>query len=188
MPDATTQTMGTQTMDTPGTSPAQTQQSCPAPEQPGAQHRWLQRMVGTWRFEGECPAPDGQGAGAFSGRETVRGLSNLWIVGEGENAMPDGTAMTTLLTLGYDPAGEAFVGSFLCSTFTHLWRYRGRLEDDGKTLVLDTEGPSMEGDGLTAYQDIVTLEDDDHRTLRSRMKAGDGTWKQVVELRYSRED
>lgn len=157
--------------------------SCPPPAEPQEQHRWLHRMVGAWAFDGEMPGQPGQ---TFSGTETVRSLNGLWIVGEGENALPEGGSMDTLVTLGFDPAKDAFVGSFVCSAFTHMWLYRGRLEEGGKRLVLGTEGPSMEGDGLTAYEDIVTLEDADHRTLTSRMRAKDGQWREVVSMRYRR--
>lgn len=155
--------------------------SCPPPAQPQDQHRWLTRMTGAWSFEGEMP--DGQ---KFAGTETVRDLGGLWIVGEGENALPEGGSMATLVTLGFDPAKDAFVGSFACSAFTHLWLYRGRLEEGGKRLVLDTEGPNMEDGAMTAYQDIVTMEDADHRSLTSRMREKDGGWREVVSMRYRR--
>lgn len=172
MPDASTQ-------------PSETALSCPPPTEPGEQHRWLKRLTGAWSFEGEMPAPPGQSAPGFSGTETVRNLDDLWIVGEGENAMPGGT-MTTLVTLGFDPAQDAFVGSFVCSGFTHMWLYRGRLEDDGRRLVLATTGPDMESGEMTAYEDVIAFEDADHRTLTSRMRGKDGQWRQVVSMRYRR--
>lgn len=168
------------------TTPMETQSSCPPPAEPAEQHRWLQRLVGAWSFEGEMPAPPGQPAQKFAGTETVRDLGGLWIVGEGDNALPEGGTMTTLVTLGFDPAQDSFVGSFVGSPFTHMWLYRGRLEDDGKRLVLDTEGPNMEDGAMTAYQDIVTMEDSDHRSLTSRMRENNGQWRQVVSMRYRR--
>lgn len=175
MPDASTN---------PAETTAQAAMSCPPPTEPGEQHRWLHRLVGAWSFEGEMPAPPGQPPQKFSGTEMVRDLGGLWVVGEGDNALPEGGSMDTLVVLGYDPAKDAFVGSFVCSMFTHMWLYRGQLM--GKRLVLATEGPNMEDGAMTAYEDIVTIEDADHRTLTSRMREKDGNWRQVVSMRYQR--
>ena len=30
------------------------QDNCPMMAEPSKEHRWLQRMVGEWNFEGEC--------------------------------------------------------------------------------------------------------------------------------------
>ena len=47
--------------------------------------------------------------------------------------------------------------------------------------------PSMEeGGGSTAYEDIIALEDADHRTLTSRMRTNDGQWREVFSARYTR--
>lgn len=52
---------------------------------------------------------------------------------------------------------------------THLWIYEGSLDEAGRVLTIDTEGPNT--DGMRGYQDIVTLESGDRRTLASRMLA-----------------
>jgi hypothetical protein len=68
---------------------------------------------------------------------------------------------------------------------THLWIYEGSL--DGNTLTLDCEGPTMTGDGGTArYQDIIELESDDHRILRSRMFGQDGQAQVFMTAHYRR--
>ena len=169
------------------TTPQDKPVACPPPQEPVEQHRWLHRLVGAWAFEGELPAPPGQPPQTFAGTEMVRRLGDLWIVGEGENALPEGGAMLTMVTLGFDPGGNSFLGTFVCSGFTHMWLYRGRLENGGKTLVLATEGPDMEtGSGMAAFEDIMTIEDADHRTLTSRMLGRDGQWRQMVSMRYRR--
>lgn len=161
--------------------------SCPAPQEPLEQHRWLRRLVGAWSFEGEMPAPPGEKGQAFAGTEMVRSLGGLWVVGEGENAMPEGGSMATMVTLGFDPGSDTFVGTFVCSGFTHLWLYRGRLEDGGRRLVLATEGPDMEtGSGTAPFEDVMAFEDNDHRTLTSRMLGRDGQWHPLVTMRYRR--
>ncbi|KAA2213844.1 DUF1579 domain-containing protein [Teichococcus oryzae] len=148
------------------------------------EHRWLHRLIGAWRFEGGCET-EGEPSGRFEGRETVRGLGEAWIIGEGEGHSPEGQPHRSLMTLGYDPARGRFVGNFVSSMMTHQWVYEGGLS--GETLVLDTMGPSFTGeDGLVAYQDIITFEADGVRRLTSRMRQNSG-WKQVVEAVYRRE-
>jgi len=156
--------------------------------EPTTEHRWLQRLLGQWRMEGECPAagPDEQGM-KMEATERVRGLGDLWVLAEGESAMPDGKPALSQMLLGYDPAQGCFVGTFAASMMTHLWVYRGKLDAAGTTLTLDTEGPDMSTPGRTApYQDIITLQADGSRTLTSRMQAADGTWHQVMSAQYSR--
>jgi len=83
--------------------------------------------------------------------------------------MPGGIAATTLMTLGYDPAKGRFVGTWIGSMMTHLWVYDGELDPAGRVLTLNSEGPSMTGDGSFAkYQDIVEFMSDDHRVLTAR--------------------
>jgi hypothetical protein len=61
------------------------------------------------------------------------------------------------------------------------------MHDGGKVLTLDAEGPSMAGDGKTVkYQDVVTLESDDHRMLTSRMVGEDGEWREFMRAQFRR--
>jgi hypothetical protein len=91
--------------------------------------------------------------------------------------MPGGGPMTSIMTLGYDPQKERFVGTFIASMMTHLWPYEGTLDAAGKVLTLDSEGPSFTGDGrVVKYQDVIEWKSDDHRTLSSRALGDDGKW------------
>lgn len=151
------------------------------------EHRWLQRLVGEWTFEGECNMGKNQPPIKNTGEETVRSLGGLWTLGEGSGAVPDGGECQSIMTLGYDPQLKRFVGTFIASVMTHLWIYNGTLDETGKILTLDTEGPSFAGDGtLTQYQDIIEFIDDDHRTLSSRILGPDGEWTFFMKAHYFR--
>jgi hypothetical protein len=144
---------------------------------PQKEHAWLQRLVGEWRAEMECRMGPDQPSMTSTGSETVRSLGGLWTLGEGEGEAPDGTPVRSLMTLGYDPQKQRFVGTFVASMMTHLWSYDGTLDASGEVLTLDILGPSFSGDGsLVRYQDIIAWEGDDHRTLRSRAMGEDGGW------------
>jgi hypothetical protein len=108
-------------------------------------------------------------------------------VAEGQGEKPGGGPATTLMTLGYDPQKQRYVGTFVGSMMTHLWVYEGALDAAGAVLTLATEGPSFAGEGKMAkYQDVITLESDDHRILISRLLGADGTWHQFMTAHYRR--
>jgi hypothetical protein len=116
----------------------------------------------------------------------VRSIGGLWTMGEGKGDAPDGTSVTSIMTLGYDPQKQRFVGTFIASMMTHMWTYEGTLEGD--TLTLDTVGPVFSGEPgkMTKYQDIVSFESDDHRILTSRMLGDDGKWTEFMSAHYRR--
>jgi hypothetical protein len=156
---------------------------------PAAQkeHEWLQQLVGEWTSELTCSMGPDQPPSITSGTETVRSLGGLWIVGDGTGETPGGTPMTSVITLGFDPAKGRFVGTFVASMMTMIWHYEGALDTDGRTLTLDTEGPSFTGDGTTSkYRDIVTIESRDHRTMTSQVLGADGGWTRFMTAHYRR--
>ena len=162
------------------------QETCMQVE-PQAEHKWLQKLVGQWSFEGECSMGPDQPAMKNTGSETVRSVGGLWTLGEGRGAGPDGSEMTSYMTLGYDPTTKRFVGTFIASMMTHLWVYNGTLDASGKVLTLDTEGPDFSGGpSLVKYQDIIQFVSDDHRILKSRLRGPDGDWQQFMTANYRR--
>jgi hypothetical protein len=155
---------------------------------PQKQHEFLQRIVGDWVMvstsghEGYNPDDPEQ---VFT--ETVKSIGGLWIVGEGKGKMPDGSPMTALITVGYDPDKGDFVGTWVGSMMTNLWVYKGWLEADGKTLTLEAEGPAMDGTGGTAvYHDVLTLLDDNNRTFSGSVRQPDGSFKQFMSSEFRR--
>lgn len=154
--------------------------------QPQQEHRWLDRMVGEWTFEGECNMGPDQPAMKNTGSETVRSLGGLWTVGEGEGEMPEGGVARSVMTLGYDPKSGRFVGSFVASMMSHLWIYDGALDESGKVLELDAEGPSFDDKGTRKYRDSFEFIDDDHRVLTSRALGDDGQWQLFMTAHYYR--
>jgi hypothetical protein len=154
---------------------------------PQKEHQWLQKLVGEWNYQHECAVEPGKAAEAFRGTESVRSLGGLWIVAEGQGAMPGGGDWTTLMTLGYDPKTKRYVGTWIGSMMTHLWIYDGALEAGGRVLALEAEGPSMTEEGKTAkYKDVIEFKSDDHRVLTSHVLGDDGKWNQFMTADYWR--
>jgi len=159
-----------------------------APE-PQKEHQWLQRLVGEWTIESECSMGPDQPPMKSTGYENVRSLGGLWTIGEGTMDTPEaeGKPCSTIMTLGFDPRTQRFVGTFIAAVMTHLWPYNGTLDPTSRILTLDSEGPSFSGDGsMSRYQDIIEFVSDDHRTLTSRMLGPDGEWTTFMSAHYRR--
>jgi hypothetical protein len=162
---------------------SETTQQDPTQAEPQAEHKWLQRLVGEWTYEGEATGPDGY-TDKPNGTESVRSIGGLWVVAEGQGEM-GGTPSTSIMTLGFDTEKKKFVGTWLGSGMTNLWIYEGTLKGD--VLTLDCEGPAFDSPGKTAkYQDVIEMKSDDHRILTSRALVDGGKWQQFMETHYRR--
>jgi hypothetical protein len=129
----------------------------------------------------------GQPQQTWTIEESVRPIGDVWVQAESRGAMPDGSPSVMLITLGYDPDKQRFTGTFVGSMMTYLWIYDGELDDAGRVLTLNAEGPSMAGDGaLAKYQDIVEMVGENERILRSRILLPDGKWQEFMSTRYRR--
>jgi hypothetical protein len=155
---------------------------------PKPEHAWLQRLVGEWTYESEGVMEPGGATHRATGVETVRSVGEIWIQGEGTCPMPDGSEGPTLITLGYDPAKEKFVGTWAGAMMPYLWVYEGSLDQEQRVLTLEADGPSFSGDGSMArYRDVVEIVSDDHRVLKAQVLGDDGQWFQFMTSHYRRQ-
>jgi hypothetical protein len=155
--------------------------------EPQKEHQWLQQLVGEWTYEAEATMEQGQPPSKFEGYERVRSLGGLWILAEGQGEMPGCGAATTVLTLGYDPQKQRYVGTWVGSMMTHLWEYDGALDAAGRVLTLNAEGPHMAAEGKMAkYKDVIEIKSEDHRVLTSHILGEDGEWHAFMTANYRR--
>jgi hypothetical protein len=155
--------------------------------EPQEEHRWLHKLLGEWDMEAESAMAPGEPPMKTTGTESVRSLGGLWIVAEGEGEMPGGGTGTSVMTLGYDPQKNRYVGTWVGSMMTHLWLYEGSLDAGKRVLTLNSEGPGMSGDGtLAKYKDVIELKSDDHRVLTSHVQGEDGSWQSFMTAHYRR--
>jgi Protein of unknown function (DUF1579) len=155
--------------------------------EPQKEHQWLNRFIGEWSSETEYIMGSDQTPSTSKGSEVVRSLGGVWIVIEGEGEMPDGGTGRTLMTLGYDPQSDRYVGTFIGSMMTYLWIYNGSLDAEEKRLVLDTEGPNFNESSMTKYKDSLEFVSDDHRIMTSQILDDDGNWLQFMTTNYHRQ-
>ncbi|BCL74827.1 hypothetical protein JHS3_05630 [Jeongeupia sp. HS-3] len=151
------------------------------------QHRWLQQLVGDWTFECEMLMAPEQPAAKSGGTESVRALGDLWVLCEGRGTMPDGDPCTMLMTLGFDPARQRFIGSWVGSMMAHMWVYDGELDASGRILTLTSTGPDCLNPGQTnTYHDVIEIIDAKQRVMRSEAQGADGVWAPFMTARYIR--
>ena len=155
--------------------------------EPEKGHRWLQKLVGEWTYEGEATMGADKPTEKFRGTESVQSLGGLWIQNAGKGEMPGGDTAMTVMTLGFNPRTKRYVGTWIGSMMTHLWLYDGELDAAERVLTLHTEGPSMGSpDTMAKYKDVIEIVSDDHRTLSSHVLAEDGTWHDFMHADYRR--
>lgn len=165
----------------------QTEQTSPMPAQPQKEHQWLQKLVGEWTYEIEAMMGPDHPPEKSTGTEIVRAIGDLWILAEGQGEMFCSGPVTTLVTLGYDPQKQRYVGTWVGSMMNYLWLYDGELDASETVLTLHNEGPAMTGEGKMAkYKDVIEFKSDDHRVLTSHMLRDDGQWQHFMTAHYWR--
>lgn len=157
-------------------------QSSPLP-----QHAWLQQLVGDWTYESRYSQGSDGPPMLSAGREHVEAFGDLWVVGEMQGTLPDGGAMRGRISLGYDPDKGKFVGTWIGTPMASMFVYEGELDDDERELTLNCTGPSMLDPSRTAhYRDIITLNEDGTRSMRSRFRDDKGNWHEFMHMHFRR--
>lgn len=153
---------------------------------PTEQHAWLKQLVGEWNATMEAAMAPGAEPMKIEFTEKIRALGDIWIVAEC-NADFGGMAMSTMMTLGYDPRGKSFVGTWVDTFQTHMWTYKGSLDDAKKVLTLEASGPHhSDPTKMANYRDVIELVAPDHKTLTSSMEGEDGEWTEFMKVDYRR--
>lgn len=150
-----------------------------------SEHHWLSRLVGNWEFEHDCQMPDGS-IHKMSGTMASRMLGELWLICESTSAAPDGSKWSSIMTVGFDPAKNQFVGTYVGSSMAMIWPYHGQLSPDSSTLPLESEGPKFDGSGFGKYRDTIKIIDENNWLFTSELQSDDGSWVQFMSGPYRR--
>jgi len=99
------------------------------------EHEWLKKFVGEWDV-----VSDGQGA---QGEAVMKSsmLGKLWLVNASDMEV-SGMKMKSIQMIGYDPKKKKYVGIWADSMINYLWQYEGTVDEAGKKLTLEAEGPA----------------------------------------------
>jgi hypothetical protein len=158
----------------------------PAAGAGAAPAEFLQALAGEWSVVTEAIPGPGLDPIRTESREVARLLGGRWLVAE-STRLQGGRELTSILTLGYDPAAQRFVATWIDAMQAHLWLYAGTLDDTGGVLTLETEGPIL-GDATrtTRYREIHEVVDADQRVMRSLILAPNGEWFEFGRTEYRR--
>ncbi len=168
------------------TTNAQQEQAMQA--EPQKEHQWLQKLVGNWTCETEANMGADRPPEKTTGTESVRSLGGLWVLAEGQGEMPGCGKAITMMTIGYDPQKQRYIGSWVGSMMSYLWLYDGELDAAKNVLILNSEGPSMTDEGkIGKYRDVIEFESDDRRVMTSHFLGDDGQWHQFMTVDYQRQ-
>ncbi|MHB8954290.1 MAG: DUF1579 domain-containing protein [Pirellulaceae bacterium] len=145
----------------------------PAPQK---EHEWLKQFVGEWETEAEASMGPEEPAMKCKGTLSARMLGGFWMVCE-SNGEAMGMQITALLTIGYDPQTNKYVGTWVDSMINHMWKYEGTVDASGKILTLQAEGPNFMQEGkLAKFRDVYEFKSNDQIALSSQMQGEDGKW------------
>lgn len=150
-------------------------QEAPPMEQPTDQHEWLKKFVGTWDTESKAISAPGEPGFECNGTITSRSVGDFWIVNEMKASL-GGTEFSGIQTIGYDAKSKKYVGTWVDSMNSHMWKYEGTVSEDGATLTLNAKGPNMLGPGEANYRDIYEFKSKDEMVIKSEMEGPDGKW------------
>lgn len=157
----------------------------PAGPQPQKEHRWLQQLEGDWKTETQVVVSPGEPLLRSEGTETVRMIGGFWALCQVEGAV-QGSPFSGVFTLGFDPEQEQYVGTWVDSMSSHLWRYEGTRDASGQALTLYSEGPCPQEQGkLVKVRAVLEIVDPDHRLFTSE-RLENGHWVRDMTVRYTR--
>ncbi len=155
-------------------------------DKPQAEHKWLEQLVGNWRIEQQCTMPSGA-TNRTEGQMTCRMIGGLWLFAESSGESDEGDKWTCVMTVGFDPKRNAYMGTFIGSMMSYLWPYEGTLDESRKRLVLDTNGPKMDGVGTSNYRDTIEIISSDHWRFTGELQNNDSTWTMIMDGAHRRQ-
>ena len=158
----------------------------PEMPKPAKEHAALAKFAGEWEVKSECKMPGMEEPVVCTGSEIAKIVGGFWLVTHGDGDMM-GMKMQSILTLGYNPEKKKYVGTFLSSCDSTLWKYEGEMDASGKKLTLHTEGPLMTDPTKAGkYKEVLELVDKDHKTFTSYLIDENGKETKFVTMEYRR--
>lgn len=148
----------------------------PAFPQPSEHHQWLAKFTGKWTLNTEAKENPDESPKTCKGLITAESLGSFWMVLE-YNMNMTGAPMRGLQTLGYDADKRKHIGTWVDSMTGHMWRYTGEVDEAGKKLILNAEGPNMMKPNTVAmYRDCYEFKSDEEFVMTSQVQTSEGEW------------
>jgi Protein of unknown function (DUF1579) len=147
---------------------------------------FFRHFIGRWTYALRTAEDSEHPGETVAGNEVVRALGEHFVLVETRGVSGDGSPSDSAALIGFDPDSGRFTGATAGTAAPALFVYRGGLSDDGRTLVLETEGPAMtKGNEIDRYRDVFRLVDQDRRQTAMEVFQ-DGEWKEFMRTEYVR--
>lgn len=160
----------------------------PPMEKPQEAHRWLEQLLGDWKTDATATVAPGQEF-QCEGTAKFKSLGGFWAVMQLES-QPMGQAMHGIMTIGYDPHAKQYVGTWVDSTTSRLWKYEGSLDETGKILTLEADGPNFlapnDPTKTAKFRDIIEVKGNDHLVMTSAVELEPGKWTKFMTMNFRR--
>jgi Protein of unknown function (DUF1579) len=151
-------------------------QNAPPSMVPDKEHKWLQQFVGEWVMESSGTMGPGQPEIKSKGKMKSRSMGGMWVLNEITMTIP-GADINGVQILGYDPAKKKYIGSWVDSMNSHMWTYEGTVDEAGKKISLEADGPNFMAPGKTTkFRDEYEFKSTDQVVATSSMLGEDGKW------------
>ncbi len=152
----------------------------PAMEQPGAEHKMLGDLAGSWTavMKPAGGAPESKGAATY----TVA-CGGMWVLSDLEFDM-HGTKFWGHGTDGYDLKKKKYVSTWIDSMTSSVMVFEGDYDPKSKTLTMTTEAPGPDGKPTT-WKSISKFVDADHFSFDMHTKVG-GEFVKMFTVEYTR--
>ena len=153
---------------------------------PVKEHDWLKQFVGEWEFEAETYMVPDQPPVKSTGTESTRAIGGYWVSAEGKGSY-QGAPFTSVFTVGYDPQKKKYIGTWIDSFTSILWVYEGSVDESGKTLTLNTEGPNAMILGKHGqFRETTEFKSKDERLFTATYLDESGQWQKLMSITYKR--
>ena len=144
-------------------------QEIPQVEQ-SKEHKWLEKFEGHWETTSKSVATEGQPASTMHGAIDSEMVGQFWLVTKMSADLGE-FKMDGRQTVGYDKEKGKYVGTWIDNTSDFIWHYQGSVDESGKILSLEAEGPDMSEPGKSAlYRDMYEFVSKDEIKLTSSVK------------------
>lgn len=145
------------------------------PPQPGKEHDYLKRLVGTWNAETES------GTGTMTYKMELGGL---WLVGDFEGEFGGAKFQGKFLDT-YDAGTKKYRSVGVDSFATAPRVMEGNLDKDNKVMTMTGEGPWQPGT-TAKYKAITEIKDADTMNYSLYMVDKEGKEHPLVKITYKR--
>lgn len=156
------------------------------PAKGSKEHLFLKKFVGKWESETKGSMGEGQPEMSCKGTMNSEMLGEIWLINHNEMEIP-GMPMRGIQTIGFDTEKNKYVGTWVDSMMNHMWKYEGTLDEGGKKLTLEADGPNFAtGKGTTKFRDAYEFQDADTIIATSTMQGEDGKWITIMTGKMTR--